>query len=166
MAYTLIETVELAGSQSTITFSSIPQTYKHLELVVSARSDRTGGFADGIYLNLNGSTTDGNRTQLYGVGGGFGTGNDARIRAGSAAAVDAPANTFNSSRCLIADYTASKTKAVKNESVILTSGADHLTEINAMFWNDTSAVTSIELALVTGGTNFIANTVISLYGIS
>ena len=54
--YTLIEAKSLNTTTASITFSSIPQTYTDLLVLVSARGD-AGGQRD-CYISFNGSTSN------------------------------------------------------------------------------------------------------------
>ena len=55
-SYESIATVSLSGTQTTITFSSIPSTYKHLQLRANVRG--AGGAWN--FLTFNGDTTQSN----------------------------------------------------------------------------------------------------------
>ena len=74
-AYESIATVTVgSGGQSTISFTSIPSTYKHLQIRYIARSTNANSFAGFIYANFNNDTTSGNyyaRHRLNGRGDGL-----------------------------------------------------------------------------------------------
>ena len=53
ITYILIQNQTLASNQTTVTFSSIPQTYDDLVLRVSARSDRPSEFIDELKIVPN-----------------------------------------------------------------------------------------------------------------
>jgi hypothetical protein len=56
-SYESIATVSVgAGGQSTITFSSIPSTYKHLQLRIFARTSRTPSVTDSLDITINSDT--------------------------------------------------------------------------------------------------------------
>lgn len=55
--YKLIEKQTLGSNASTLTFSSIPQTFTDLILLISARSNGTGNNADNFFFNVNGITS-------------------------------------------------------------------------------------------------------------
>lgn len=55
-AYELISTTTLSSLSSTVTFSSIPQTYQHLELRVTARTNANIQNSTQIRLRMNGDT--------------------------------------------------------------------------------------------------------------
>lgn len=50
----LIQTINVTGTPTTLTFSNIPQTYRHLHLRGQVYSD--GGSTTGIFLRANGNT--------------------------------------------------------------------------------------------------------------
>lgn len=52
-SYESIATITASGSQSTVTFSSIPSTFKHLQLRINGREGTSGGV---VYARLNGDT--------------------------------------------------------------------------------------------------------------
>jgi hypothetical protein len=67
-AFEQIETQILGANASSVTFSSIPSTYKHLQLRITARSSSTGN-ATALFLRFNGvSGTSYSTHTLYGTG--------------------------------------------------------------------------------------------------
>lgn len=58
----ITNTVVGSGGTTSITFSSIPQTYQHLMIVSSGRSQRSGSEVDGSNLRFNGETSGGNQS--------------------------------------------------------------------------------------------------------
>lgn len=60
-SYELISTVFGTGASNTITFSSIPQTYKHLQVRVVVRAGGTSGSSGTLCVKFNNDTT----TTLY-----------------------------------------------------------------------------------------------------
>ena len=57
-----------AGGTSTVTFSSIPSTYKHLQLRYTAQSTRPTVSADNVLMQLNGSSSGYSRHFIWGDG--------------------------------------------------------------------------------------------------
>jgi hypothetical protein len=55
--YQIINKVILTGSQSSITFSSIPQTYTDLKVVMSWRNIADGNEQSNAHLTFNGTTS-------------------------------------------------------------------------------------------------------------
>jgi hypothetical protein len=69
-SYESIATLSGTGSSGTISFTSIPSTYKHLQLRVFSNTTRTGGGGASGALQFNGDTTGSNyyTHSLYGNG--------------------------------------------------------------------------------------------------
>jgi len=163
----LIETVELASSASSITFSSIPQTYTDLVLLISARSDRSGEEEDVAYLTFNSSTSNYSTISLQGTG--------STVSSDTAGGVsnllerlDIPgplmtSNTFGNISLYISNYTKAQGKSVSADLVEENNATFARQRINAYLWNDTAAITSITFSPIA---NFVTGSIISLYGIT
>ena len=67
---TLITSQTLATSISTVTFSSIPQTYTHLCMMISARDTVSNGGRGYIYGYMNGTTGNNYYSWMAGYDGG------------------------------------------------------------------------------------------------
>ena len=147
-----------AGGSSTIVFSSIPQTYKHLEINMSILGNS--------YATLSTQSGAGSR-EHYLVGPGSGLGSGASNTA-SLVPDDASNSTVHPYILFVRifDYTsANKYKQVRDwEGFTNNSGGEVL--INAALLDaSTAAITSLTFT-ATGGSNiFSQNTVASLYGI-
>jgi hypothetical protein len=61
--YESIATTTLSSSQATITISSIPDTFKHLQLRVSAKNTRTGQNTASVFCQVNSDTSTANYTR-------------------------------------------------------------------------------------------------------
>ena len=164
MSLTHIETIELGSSQSSITFSSIPQDYDDLVVLIHARTDRAGEESEVINLEFNGTYTNLSSLELFGTGSGVGS-NARTSRAGFATGAGATANTFSSSQTYISNYTAATAKSFSADTVTENNATTAFQAIIANLWNDTSAVTSIRLFGFSGG-SFVSGTTASLYGIT
>jgi hypothetical protein len=64
-SYESIATYTLNSSQSTVTFSSIPSTFKHLQVRISGKNTRTGEQSASIFFEVNGDTSNTNYTTHY-----------------------------------------------------------------------------------------------------
>ena len=159
----LIETVELASSASSITFSSIPQTYTDLKLVLSARSTRTTSNYAGFEVKPNGIATS-SSIRLYGLGGSAGT--DTTNNQGLISINANTANTFGNASVYISNYTSSANKSISSDAVSENNATDAGQTIVASLWNNTAAITSIEITTDNGAQDFVAGTTASLYGIT
>lgn len=176
---TLIQEQVLGSAASNITFSSIPNTYRHLKLIALLASSRAAN-NDALLLRLNGDSganyaanteyTAGNTT---GFAGGF---VGAALTSLGAAQVCVPAanGTAHAPGVLEADffYYANTTwwKSCKltlcnlDSSLGLQSNVFSEIVLNGG-WRNTAAINAIALTLNTGP-NFIAGSIASLYGIS
>lgn len=57
-SYDLIETIALESASATVEFTSIPQTYQHLEVRYNAWTDRTANFLDDLNISFGNTTYD------------------------------------------------------------------------------------------------------------
>jgi len=157
-----------AGGQSTITFSSIPNTYKHLQ--VRAMHRATTGAGDGtVYMQFN-SDTGANYSwhRMYGYGSSVGA--DASVSTTSIAAGQSMGATpslqgFPVMINDILDYTnTSKYKTVRSlAGTDLNGDASGAVFFNSGNWRSTSAITSI--TITTNQTAFAQYSSFALYGI-
>ena len=153
-----------AGGSASITFSSIPSTYKHLQIRCTGKSTSTGSFGD---LTFN-SDTGSNYTyhSLYGDGGSAASEASApRANVAAVVSLTASSNTniFGASVIDILDYTNTN----KNKTVRILSGDDRNGSGFIAFvsgsWMNTNAITSIT---ITARANSIAQySSFALYGI-
>jgi len=167
--YELIESVVLGTATSSVTFSSLAtyaSTYKHLQIRLAARTDRTTLAYDFMRLRFNGDTGTNYRSHfLYGNGASVvseaGGAGDAILlfRAGANAAT----NVYGGIVLDVLDaYSSTKNTTIRalggitgvNNEVALTSG----------LYNNTASITSVFIG-PGGGTNFTAGSRFSLYGI-
>jgi hypothetical protein len=160
-----------SGGSSTITFSSIPSTYKHLQLRVLAKESGTGTGGPNIVMSINSDTTHTNYRSHYLQGTGSGTGaGDVQASGyyclvGNTATSNASyANMFGTNIIDILDYADTN----KNKTVRALWGHDRNGSgevgINSSFRISTTAITSLTLTIV-GGTNFTQYSQFALYGI-
>ena len=164
--YTLIASSTVgAGGAATITFSSIPSTYTDLVIKLSARNSAAAGSNWAwVGVRLNGSTSSYTWRQLYGNGSGTGSGNgSADPLAGYATDAAVTANTFSNSETYIPNYASSNYKSMSNDAVTENNATSAINSFFATLWSNTSAVSSITLALETG--NFAQYSTAYLYGI-
>ena len=174
-SYQSISTVTVgAGGSSSITFSSIPSTYKHLQIRYIAKGTSTsGGYPTGSDLSLNSDTTNSNYFGHYLRGDGSsataGSGISARnsvIFVPGSSGSWSSSSTFGTGIVEILDYTnTSKYKTIRALSGADANGAGAVS-LNSMTWANTSAVTSITItADPTYTTNFAQYSSFALYGI-
>lgn len=162
-AMELISTAYGTGSSSAITLSSIPQTYKHLQLRMQMFTDSAF-----IKMNFNGITTSNyaNHT-LRGASSSVSSDNDTsqaqiwmRYTAGTSDTYTIPTVILD-----ILDYGSTTKNKTARWLAGLPSTADglHSIVLGSGFLNDTSAISSLTFTSAAG--SFRTNTRISLYGV-
>lgn len=166
-AFESIASATGTGSSGTITFSSIPSTYQHLQLRMITRDAFATTGIDYVRLRFNNdSATNYARHQLRG--------NGSTASATGATSLDnillyghpLGSNTSNIMGTYVVDIH-DYASGSKNTTVRAISGCDlngsgeiYLT---SGLWLNTNAVNRIDI--IAGGTNFTTSTVIALYGI-
>ena len=172
-AFESIMTTTGTGSSDQITFSSIPQTYKHLQLRCMYKSTGTNAawvtgnmffnndtgnnytdhrlYSDGSSVIADGTATSGGgRPQIYGY-----TSNAAY------------ASTYGVSIIDILDYSSSS----KTKTVRIFNGLDANTStypgliLRSSLWTNTNALTQIDIVVQGGNGNFASGSSFALYGI-
>jgi hypothetical protein len=167
--YTLISSQVLSSSAASVTFSSIPSTYKDLVLRVSSR-ETAGSTTTTFFVRYNGdSSTIYSDTVIYGQGS-TGAGSYRNSSGGSTGnelgldpANTATSNTFGNTEIYIPNYTSSNKKVSSGFNAAESNTASG-TEFNAAvasLYQGTSAITSITLL----GASFAAGSSFYLYGI-
>lgn len=168
-SYESIATVTVgAGGSSSISFSSIPSTYKHLQLRGIARSNRA---ASGSYIKIQANSDTANNYANHGLfGGGASAGAYAVTttdHAGEAyiTAASDTASAFGASVWDILDYAnTSKYKTVRALTGADVNGTNGQVRFASGVWMSTSAITT--LTLTDGnGANFVQYSQFALYGI-
>ena len=167
-AYDSIATFTSSGSTNLIQFTSIPSTYKHLQLRIVARSAQSAA-NDTVYFRFNGDSGNNySRHMLYSDGynalaSSYNPENV--VFAGTIAAASATTNALGSYVVDILDYAnTSKKKVTRALGGYDANGAGAINYRSAN-WNSTSAITSITLANYTAGANFANGSHFALYGI-
>ena len=162
----LIERQEITGSTSdptVVTFSDIPQTYDHLELLIYARTDRDSQPLDYVYMEFNDDTTSANyprqvlRAEATTVSA-FVQDNDAVL---TITGNTGTANAFGSGTVTIHNYT----KTDRNTHRLSAGGHDIFFEFISSQWENTAAVTKIHLHNVAAD-DFQVGSVFMLRGIN
>ena len=164
--YQLIEAKTLGTAVSSVTFSSITQSYNDLKLVYSVRNS---GSADPWYqvlIQFNSDTTAYNYPYKYVYGlassAGAGSGNQA---VGYSVSSSATADTFSNGEIYIPNYTSSSfQKPIRGEVVNENSATTNIISFFATSWQGTTApITS--LILTQNANNFVSGSTFYLYGI-
>jgi len=166
-AYDSIATTTLSSTASSVTFSSIPSTYTHLQIRFIARCTATQ-VSKNITTQINGDTgSNYSRHYLSGNGSAASSGADTSatvIYGGLATGTGGASNVFGVNVFDILDYTNTN----KYKTFRILSGYDDNTQgqayYNSGLWLNTSAITSITLA-TEGSFNFSQYSSFALYGI-
>ena len=175
-AFESIQTVTVGSTaQSSISFTSIPSTYKHLQIRATGRDNRASTWIDGCYISFNGDTTGGNyyyhqmvgngtSAASYNGGGSTGYGLPNGLIAATNVTSAVGANIID-----ILDYTNTNKNTTVRVLTGVEDGTNGTTRIQSGIWLNTAAVTSI--TLVNDGGSVPANalfqqyTQFALYGI-
>jgi hypothetical protein len=162
-----IATTTLGSAQSTITFSSIPQDYTHLQIRGILRSDRSANPNDPIQFRFNSDTASNYSSHnLTGNGSSASSGVDlgTSILEGRVTGPTAPASTFSAEVIDILDYAnTNKYKTVRWLNAHDRNGAGQVKLLSGN-WRNTAAITSITFSSVTAS-NFVQYSSLALYGI-
>jgi hypothetical protein len=167
-AYVPIATTTLATSTASVTFSSIPSTYTHLQIRSIQRSTTAGSGTEAVQLQFNSDTgTNYSIHTLRGDGGTAFATADASTNYvrywGMCKAGDA-ANTFGAGVLDILDYAdTNKYKTVRGLGGIDTNSTVDYIILSSGAWRSTSAISSIVLSSTSG--NFAQYSSFTLYGI-
>jgi len=167
-SYESIATVSIgSGGAATATFSSIPSTYKHLQVRLITRNDRANTL-DGLYMRFNSdSGTNYSDHFLRGSGSAVDANADvssAYMLMGTVPASSATASVFAGGVIDVLDYADSnKYKTVRNLLGYDANGSGYVGLFSGN-WRSTSAVTSITLGS-TNGSGFLQYSSFALYGI-
>jgi hypothetical protein len=165
--YSIATTTVGAGGASSISFTSIPSTYTHLQVRCIMRS---AGASANLTMQINGDTTN-NYTYhvLYGDGSavtasGAGTGLPYNFT-GYMPTSGGTANAFGTAVTDILDYAnTSKYKTTRSLTGADMNGSG-LVELASGLWLSTSAITQLDFKVSNGGSNFAQYSSFALYGV-
>ena len=164
-----IATVSLSGTQASIEFTSIANTYSHLQVRLIARSNRAGVVNDSLHLQLN-SDTGSNYADHYLIGDGSTASASAETSVTNIGlyritGAGAGSNTFGVSIIDILDYkNTNKYKTIRALTGDDNNG-DGRISLGSGLWQSTSAVTSIKLFPNSGSSSFVQYSHAALYGV-
>jgi len=169
-AYDSIATANGTGSSATITFSSIPSTYTHLQLRYIGRDNRSGVTTDSFICRFN-SDTGSNYMEYHLLQGdgatasaSAGSTSNTNILLGSIPAASALASTVGVGIVDILDYAnTNKYKTTRNLMGFDYNGSGTIRLISGL-WMSTSAINSITLTTGTSS-NWTGDAQFALYGI-
>lgn len=166
--YTAIATTTLSAIANPITFSSIPQTYTDLVIVVTGRGTGANLLDNTLsYFNSNTGTTNYSNTFLFGDGAttyGQRTTNGVYFSFGPHPGNNATANVFGSEVFHILNYSNTTTfKTVISRAAADVGGGSGQTWVTTNLWRQTAAINRVDLYTSSG--SWAVGTKFSLYGI-
>ena len=131
-----------SGGASSIDLTAIPSTYTDLCIKLSVRGTKTGT-GEGIYMSINGATTNRTWRWLYGSGSAAGSGSGSDTMIGNMTASSATANTFSNADIYIPNYAGSAYKSVSVDSVDENNATGAFSNLTAVLWSNIAAITSL-----------------------
>jgi hypothetical protein len=158
MSYVALATTTLGSSASSVTFSSIPATYRDLIVVVAG----TTSSAVGVALRFN---SDGASNYSYVLMDGFGSGSGSSSANGSDSSMNMGVIGNGQSNTIyqVMDYSATdKHKTALNRTNSLSWGG---VRAGAGRWANTNAINTVQV-LTIGPNTFSSGCVFSLYGVA
>lgn len=171
LALDFISETILSASAASVTFSNIPQTFRHLQIIVTARTD-VAAESDVVALRFNGDSGNNyDRISLTATGGSV-VGAVARagslITIGSTEGANSRAAVFAPTFGLIFGYAISgQEKTCLGLSVNfgnLSADTDVVLALRGGLWRKDNVITSITILPATGP-NFVSGSRFQLYGI-
>lgn len=157
--YTPLATITLGSTTSTVTFSSIPATYRDLVLVVANMSATA---ANTFYLQANGDTAS-NYSWEVTWGSGSTTGSDALTNNGALLGgyIGLSTSTGQTTLVQLMDYS-----ATNKHKTFLSRHSNSAGEVamSASRWANTTAINSITLKVLPSG-SFNSGATFSLFGV-
>lgn len=166
-AYESIQTVYLAsGNQASVDFTSIPSTYKHLQIRCLVKSTRNL-FVSGLYFRINGDTgsnysyhvmySGGSTTNAYSSGGATTLGNAGTIMGNT------QTSTFGAAIIDIFEYSNTAKKKTIRANGSTDSNGQGEAAFTGNLWNSTSTISSINFFVEAG--DIMQYSHFALYGI-
>ena len=167
-AFEQISTTILTGTQSSVTFSSIPATYKNLQIRATFRADRSGAESEIFALRMNSDSAANYSAHLL-LGNGSSVSSTAYtgesyIRGESFPAATDTANAFGATVIDIMDYANTTTHKQARFLSGRFGASQYAISLRSGSWRSTTAVSSLTLVTFFGS-NFVAGSRFTLYGI-
>ena len=168
-AFDLLETTTLTSSASSVTFSGLDaySDYKHLQIRHISRLDTA--FSGGtVFFNLNGDTGSNYARHFI-----LGSGSSVTVTAQSSVVYGDAANSVGGAEATsifggavldILDFSSTSKNTTTRALGGVAGSSYYSIKLVSSLWNNTSAVTSINLNTLGSG-NFVAGSRFSLYGV-
>lgn len=154
-----------AGGVSSVVFSSIPQTYTDLQVLVSSRADNANVYGWFTYT-FNGNSSSLRSAWIEPDGSTVATGSTTTFMlGGSSNGNNSTASTFGNTSIYIPNYTSSNNKPSSSDDVGENNATTSYMDLVANLWSNTSAITSITFVPQTGTGTFRQYSTFTLYGI-
>ncbi len=164
VTHKLIQTITVgSGGSASIDFTSIPQTYTDLVLVVSVRSARATSF-DNTQIAINTSTSNMSARLLQGDGASASSATLTSFYVGDIPAASLTSSLFASQTVYFPNYTGSSNKSFSVDSVSENNGTTSYQQLVSVLWSQTAAITQVRL-FSGNSANFVQYSSASLYGI-
>jgi hypothetical protein len=159
-----IATVEVGSAgASSIDFTSIPQGYTDLKIVMSARTTRASFVYGNLDIRFNGATTNRSAKFIEGSGSSVAsfttTTGDVYVTGATATA-----NAFENLEIYIPNYTSSNYKSYSYDGVNESNTGNPAADLCAGLWSSTAPITSITFTDTTS-TLIVQYSTFTLYGI-
>ncbi len=156
-----IQTVTVgSGGASSISFTSIPQTYTDLYILYSLRTANSGVYAD-VEISLNNATNAGGRL-LYALNGSVNGATQGAFTFANGNSTTA--STFGNGSAYISNYTSTSNKSISVDFVGENNSTNVLMGLTSGFYTTSTAVSSV--TLTPGGTTFLQYSTATLYGVT
>ena len=153
--YTPIATTTLGSATSTVTFSSIPQTYTDLRVVFTGTANTTSAFG----LRYNSDTgTNYSYTLVYG------SGTSALSTRASGTADPGNGNVWTTQSNVIADIMNYSNSTTYKTAISRADNAGNRTAAWVSLWRSTAAITNLQITTTSANTYSVGST-FTLYGI-
>jgi hypothetical protein len=166
-----IQTVTVgSGGAASIAFTSIPQTYTDLKVVLSTRSASGAAVAYTTYMKINALTSSIYSTRVVEGNGSAGSsfsqsGTDTAVRFSLINGTGATSSTFASTEIYIPNYSSSNNKSISVDTVSETNATTIYSNLIAALVATSAAITDLTFTNEVTAGNFAQYSTAILYGI-
>ena len=144
VTHKLIQTITVGvAGQASIEFTSIPQTYTDLLVVLSLRTNQAA-VSDDIEIQFNTLTTNRSSRTLFGSGTVATSNSSASAIYCTANGATSTASVFSSVGVYIPNYTGSTNKSLSIDNVYEQNATGGFQGLSAGLWSSTAAITSVK----------------------
>jgi len=167
MTYTLIAHQELGSAQASIEFTSIPTTFSDLVLMISVRVTNAGIYEQDLLMTFNNTSANRSTRRLFANASSNGLGQSrSDMLIGQVVSALDSSPSFSTSTVYIPNYRSSAVKSASSDSgqIAFNSSDGMWANLTAMRWNDTAAITSIQIS--PSSQQFVQFSSATLYGIT